>query len=73
MNRNRPSSRGPRAGFTLIELLVVLGVVSLLAALLLPAVQSARESQRRLSCQDHLRQIGLATASYQSACSQLFA
>jgi prepilin-type N-terminal cleavage/methylation domain-containing protein len=47
-------------GFTLIELLVVIAIVSALIALLLPAVQAAREAARRASCQNNLKQIGLA-------------
>ncbi len=58
-------SRG-RAGFTLIELLVVIAIIVVLIALLLPAVQAARESARRASCQDNLKQIGLAMHNYHS-------
>ncbi len=60
-----PSPRG-RSGMTLIEVLVVVGIVAVLAAVLLPAVQSARESARRATCLDHLRQIGLALQSHAS-------
>jgi len=51
-----------RAGFTLIELLTVIGVLGVLLALLIPAVQQARESARQAECKNHLRQISLALA-----------
>ncbi|MCR9117252.1 MAG: DUF1559 domain-containing protein, partial [bacterium] len=49
-----------RAGFTLVELLVVIAIIGVLIALLLPAVQAAREAARRSSCQNNLKQLGLA-------------
>jgi len=62
---HRPAPLRPR-GFTLVELLVVIAIIGTLVGLLLPAVQAARESARRSSCMNNLKQFGLGFQNYES-------
>jgi prepilin-type N-terminal cleavage/methylation domain-containing protein len=71
MSNTLSSSRRPSAGFTLVELLVVIAIIGILVALLLPAIQAARESARRTQCSNHMKQIGVALHNFENAFGHL--
>jgi type II secretory pathway pseudopilin PulG len=65
--RDTPGARAGRSAYTIVELLVVVTIISVLLALLMPAIQAARESARSAQCCDHVRQLALAIQAYHSS------
>ena len=65
------ATRLSRTGITLIEVVVVAGIIGILAAILIPAVQSIRESARRVSCQNNLKQVALAIHAFEGSHQRL--